>query len=118
MVLTSYNFYDSGTTISGGTLRTSEMENLGTGAISGRRGPWKSPNNLVRAKKRPISPVVALLTWHLPGLQPDGQPGRRLCRRAGYLRQRHAENGQRKLTERKRQSEQRCHTGIRQHRYV
>ncbi len=34
LVLTSYNFYDGGTAISGGTLRTSEMENLGTGAIS------------------------------------------------------------------------------------
>lgn len=32
--LTAYNFYNGGTTISGGTLRTSEMENLGTGAIS------------------------------------------------------------------------------------
>lgn len=34
LVLTAYNFYNGGTTISGGTLRTSEMENLGTGAIS------------------------------------------------------------------------------------
>ncbi|MBR2313615.1 MAG: autotransporter-associated beta strand repeat-containing protein, partial [Akkermansia sp.] len=34
LVLTAYNFYDGGTTISGGTLRTADMANLGTGAIS------------------------------------------------------------------------------------
>ncbi|MBR2145512.1 MAG: autotransporter-associated beta strand repeat-containing protein, partial [Akkermansia sp.] len=32
--LTAYNFYNGGTTISGGTLRTADMANLGTGAIS------------------------------------------------------------------------------------
>ncbi len=34
LVLTADNFYDGGTTISGGTLRTADMANLGTGAIS------------------------------------------------------------------------------------
>ncbi len=34
LVLNEYNFYDGGTTISGGTLRTALMENLGNGTIS------------------------------------------------------------------------------------
>lgn len=34
LVLTAYNFYHGGTTISGGTLRTADMANLGAGEIS------------------------------------------------------------------------------------
>ena len=34
LVLTERNFYDGGTSVSGGTLRTAELEYLGSGAVS------------------------------------------------------------------------------------